>query len=304
MEKQLAIMGHQTRGKEVIEILQMLGGEKTTYGGESIYNIYYLENSKDIISEYYLKTYLTDLAFEVFTLEEFLEKYPYKVGDKVISTYYSDYGNIVKMAWDSNNCCMKYNVKLENSGFIARFKWFTHNEIKLMDDIDSETCEMMCEDALSKICRIFISDKDYQDKVELCLGDEYEMVVENGRTFLQKKKFKYPTTYYECCKVLDTDCTAILRPGYKYRELEIFQRILICRDAYWKIAGEEMGLGKSWEPDWTKSDYKFCTINMKNKIVCDDSYYISKFLAFPTAEMRDGFFENFKDLINDCKEFL
>lgn len=29
-----------------------------------------------------------------------------------------------------------------------------------------------------------------------------------------------------------------------------------------------------------------------------------KALAFPTAEMRDTFYENFKDLIEQCKELL
>ena len=122
--------------------------------------------------------------------------------------------------------------------------------------------------------------------------------------FNHLQQSKYPKSYYECCKVLDTDCTAILRPGYKYRKFEKFQQLIICRDAYWKIAGDEMGLSKYWEPDWTKSDYKFCLVNMKNKIVYDDSYYISKFLAFPTEEMRDAFYKNFKDLIERCKDLL
>ena len=30
----------------------------------------------------------------------------------------------------------------------------------------------------------------------------------------------------------------------------------------------------------------------------------NKILAFPTAEMRDAFFEDFKELIEQCKELL
>lgn len=297
MKKQLAIMGHQTRGKEVIDILQMLGGEKTPYGGESVYNIYYLDDSKNIITEYYLKTYVTDLAFEVFTLEEFLEKYPYKVGNKVTSTDYSGYGNIVKMHWDSNNCCMKYQVNLEDSGFIARFKWFNHNEI------------MMCEDVPNKICRIFISDKDYQDKVELCLGDEYEMVVENGKTFLQKKESKYPTTYEECCDVLK------IPKEERYIDIDVplsynnllykFTELLICRDAYWKIAGEQMWLYDSWEPNWTDNYETKHIINFyQNEINFTNGTNAQYILSFPTEEMRDAFYKNFEELINECKQLL
>jgi hypothetical protein len=53
----------------------------------------------------------------------------------------------------------------------------------------------VCLDKPNKICRIFISDKDYQDEVELCLGNDYEVVVEGGRTFIKKKELKYSTIY-------------------------------------------------------------------------------------------------------------
>ena len=33
-------------------------------------------------------------------------------------------------------------------------------------------------------------------------------------------------------------------------------------------------------------------------------YTDNKILAFPTEEMRDAFYENFKDLIEQCKELL
>ena len=77
-------------------------------------------------------------------------------------------------------------------------------------------------------------------------------------------------------------------------------KLLVCRDAYWKIAGEEMGLGKTWEPR---------DANDRNIIrrVGDEmrkGYNISCVLEFPTVEMRDAFYENFKDLIEQCKELL
>ena len=144
------------------------------------------------------------------------------------------------------------------------------------------------------------------------LPDGYEFQDKDGNVIntntikLVKKQPKYPKTFIEVLNFWhpDRQIEDDYQRYYKKDLIEKFQNLLYARDAYWKIAGEEMGLGKSWEPDWTKSDYKFCIINMKNKIVCDDSYYISKFLAFPTAEMRDAFYTNFKDLIEDCKEFL
>lgn len=150
---------------------------------------------------------------------------------------------------------------------------------------------------------IVFPNENYADKVELCLGDDYEIVVEDGRTFVQRKKPKYPKTYEECCKVLDTDCTAILRPGYKYREIENFQKLIFCRDAYWKIAGKEMGLDKPWKQDY--DDRCFIIANNNGNIHTYEYHGNNNvILAFPTVEMRDAFYENFKDLIEKCKELL
>jgi hypothetical protein len=93
--------------------------------------------------------------------------------------------------------------------------------------------------------------------------------------------------------------------GYKGYLIIRFQELLIARDAYWKIAGEEMGLDKPWEPDWTKpSEMKYCIVNSEGNITKWVQKTTNKILAFPSEEMRDAFYENFKDLIEECKEFL
>jgi hypothetical protein len=87
--------------------------------------------------------------------------------------------------------------------------------------------------------------------------------------------------------------------------LNNLNKLIICLDAYWKIAGEEMGLDNPWEPDWKHLNRKFyCIYNSKNNIVKNVTYGENKILAFPTEEMRDAFYENFKDLIESCKELL
>lgn len=74
-----------------------------------------------------------------------------------------------------------------------------------------------------------------------------------------------------------------------------FLRLKICLDAYWKLYG-------AWERG--SIDYVIC--NAGGKIILTDipnSAY-NHILTFPTAEMRDVFYENFKDLIEECKELL
>jgi hypothetical protein len=87
------------------------------------------------------------------------------------------------------------------------------------------------------------------------------------------------------------------------QQVNSLTRLLICKSAYWKIAGEEMGLGNPWEPDWGKSAcYTICCNT--NRIVFGIDKFRNAVLAFPTKEMRDAFYENFKELIEQCKVLL
>ena len=76
------------------------------------------------------------------------------------------------------------------------------------------------------------------------------------------------------------------------------QRLLICRDAYWKLAGD-------WRPDYfNTSQKKFAVRMFEDRILFEVYGAYNSILAFPTMEMRDIFYENFKDLIEACKELL
>ena len=140
---------------------------------------------------------------------------------------------------------------------------------------------------------------------------------EDGYFSWVKKKKEYPQTYEECCEILDVCSGEILRYGdltlsndYEfnlYILLENFRKLRICRDAYWKLYGEEMGLGKPWEPDYKNPDIDlYVIINIYNQV--EKAKYGYGFqhcvLTFPTEEMRDAFYENFKKEIEMCKELL
>jgi hypothetical protein len=113
-----------------------------------------------------------------------------------------------------------------------------------------------------------------------------------------KYEMIYPKTFLGCCDVLGIEGT-ISRgvKGHKSNLLDTFQKLLICLDAYWKIAGEEMGLDKPWKPDW--NDKKQDKHGFYNEI--KNTFINSKVFVFPTAKMRDVFYENFKKLIKECK---
>ena len=149
--------------------------------------------------------------------------------------------------------------------------------------------------------------------------DENGNVINATKIVLEKKKKEYPKTYEECCKIMQvarpfmwfnySEVNSISQGGDEYeRHMEntlcVLRRLLICRDAYWKLYGEEMGLGKPWEPDWSIYEHKFCLGTDKDKVIKECVTTGNRILAFPTAEMRDAFKENFDPDIEICKELL
>lgn len=131
-----------------------------------------------------------------------------------------------------------------------------------------------------------------------------ELIQENGKLFVVKKKLTYPKTYEECCKITEDIADSSLT-CFACKLLNDFQKLLLCRDAYWEIAGEQMGIGKPWEPNWDdENEYKYGLFRLRNIIYKDSTSIIPTLLIFPTKEMRDVFYENFKHLIEQCKELL
>lgn len=299
---QLAIQGHPTRGKEVIEILEMLGGKNIKYYiGTSTNYFYFIDNGNAIIGLYY--TIPTN--YTIFTLEEFLEKYPFKVGDKVKIYVQNDdidgicdieVAEITSMRWDSSRCKIAYKMKDINREFYKE-------EIKCKVDDNSNHTE------ITKISYLSINDEDYDDQIEINLGDNYEYKFEMNRLYIVKKKPKYPKTFIEVLNFRhpDRQLEDDYQRDYKKDLIEKFQDLLYARDVYWKIAGEEMGLGKPWNPDFTNNDEeRYGIYTVANKVEKDFCGVgdVNTVLTFPTEEMRNAFYENFKDLIEKCKELL
>ena len=308
---ELAINGHVTRGKEVIEILEMLGGiNKYNLRGDT--DEWFVLNGTQIQRTEYL------FDEKGFTLEEFLEKYPYKVGDKVKAWVngYCGVFNIQDITWDSIAKEVKYRIhdywhSVEN---LQPYKEETmeRGTNKAIFEGNAQSCDIMngiikeetMEDKGTLEQIDLTKELRKANNIEVILGD-YEFVLKNGKTYFVKKKPQYPKTYKECCDVLGLNTMDNDAQGYKEDLIIRFQELIIARDGYWKIAGEQMGLDKPWKPDWdNENEFKYSLYYFRNRIVYDYSLFSPTILAFPTEEMRDAFYENFKDLIESCKELL
>ena len=181
-----------------------------------------------------------------------------------------------------------------------------------------EMIEGLVEDEMSLDKAGRITDFEYEGLVYTLLDgyifkDENGNVINATKIVLEKKKKEYPKTYEECLKVLGIEGGRLMfnNSGITQYERDLYlkmnslSKLLICRDAYWKIAEEEMGLGKSWEPSWLDDDTKKYVITSTKVFETFGGLgYINCILTFPTKEMRDAFYENFKYLIEECKELL
>ena len=300
MGKILTIKGHESRGNEIIELLKMLGGKtrKTTAVDGSDVDYYFTIIDGYIDGIFYLDERLNFDIYTFFTLEDFLKENPFKVGDLVDRNI--DYVSCIidDMRWNSEKCCVEYHLNYLNG---SEYGWHVSDCLIKPENVDviiGTKIQSTGFMQMGKTASVIFNSENYEDEVELQLGD-YEIEVRDGKTYAVKKKPVYPKTYEECKEMLDENMY------YGFSVFKTLQNLIICRDAYWKIAGEEMGLGKTWKPDWKHLNRKFyCIYNSKNNIVKNVTYGENKILAFPTEEIRDAFYENFKDLIESCKELL
>ena len=165
-------------------------------------------------------------------------------------------------------------------------KWITDNAFQIGSISDETTPEEIKE-------------------LEIPEGYEFEKA-ENGKVILRRKKpelSEFPNTFSKCeleIGAIDLAKSPFLFYAKKGKEKAISSllKLIICRDAWWKLLG--------WNPDWDDTDdCKFGIGTYKNEIKKDMCVFqYNRILVFPTSDVRDKFFEVFKDYIEEAKEFL
>lgn len=152
-------------------------------------------------------------------------------------------------------------------------------------------------------------------KIVLPEGWEIDKV-ENGEIILKESKKELPKTWEECFKLLDSgefidNCSNIIRnnpancpanfnnynivPVGLGKPLLALCQLLVCREVY----------RGGWVPDWSdEKQAKHSIYIVKNKIVKDKRTTLQMVLSFQSAEIRDQFLENFRDLIEEAKELI
>lgn len=325
-------------GKECINVLESLGktNQYNLSGLEECYG-YSWDNSGYITYEQFL---LVTEDYVEMTIEEYKFLYPLKIGDIVKIHYGNNLSGVIEdMCWHQEDNKILYYVNkcgwygLEELSPVSKKDEFDTSMEVLMKEITNAESEYKSEpfaktDINSNIHQIdadrthlipIISSPKIKfdtNETELLLGDDYDIVNRNGKTFVVKIN-KYPKNFDACCDILNIDISRTIEhsleyPFYKEKteyendmllKLKYLRKLLICRDAYWKIAGEEMGLGKPWEP--AIQDSIWGITRSKDEVEKYSCHFgKTNLLEFPTVEMRDEFYENFKKEIENCKELL
>lgn len=306
---QLAIKGHKTRGNEVIALLEMLGGKnRVGLFGDQDSDSYWMA-CDDTIHCGYVKS---GSGYMILTLEEFEKKFPFKVGDEV-DCIMPGFGvcKIVCMRWTAENDEVSCLVQRETESELYSM-WVCAKDLRPYNPEPVETSP-------DKAKAPSLEGQDYSEGrcgYKIPEGFEFDKV-ENGEIILKPMKKELPKTYEECCEVLgiselpymvytwnrneDVEVVLLEPQVTLLQQLEKLRRIITCRNAYWKLAD-----------DWSfkiggNSQEEVYAITIWGTGILKDFYHAlncNRILVFPTEEMRDAFYENFRDLINECKELL
>ena len=247
----LAIRGNKTRYREVIEILEMLGGKNGTHlkGNDARMN-YYIDEENCICT-----TLFKGLKYHCFTLEEFLEKFPYKVGDRVSPKGIQGYvGTILDMRWLNSMDSIEYGLnwdhtnknhkpilyyyptalqpykeqelmKDEKNEDIYEFHNFTGKILNLTDGAKYPRSVIYAE--LEKAGLQIIT----EEPIKIDIPEGYEFVgVNNKQVVFEKIDCQYPKTYEECCGILQLESKFLLSELTITEEITIKQFIQLKRD--------------------------------------------------------------------------
>lgn len=291
----IAFLGDNDHGDKIISTLESWGGSNHLKRDGKCQDVAYFINDNgeiDVIS-----------TNKLLTVYHYFLSWPYynsqchlKVGDSF--NYGGQDYDVDSILYNINKKCIVYKLKAFGFGV----EYITNDDLIQNEELPTEV-ESTGFMQMGKTVAVCFNKENYETEVELQLGD-YEIEVRDGKTYAVLKKPKYPTTYEECCKILDIRWEKNYAQGYKCGLISKFQELYVARNVYWKIAGEEMGLDKPWEPNWTTFESMPAIFRFRYNIVCDSVKNQHCLLVFPTEEMRDAFYENFKDLIEQCKELL
>ena len=128
----LAIKGNPSRGKDIAKLFTDLGAKEFAVELTEEKFLYYIAHDKKVISiPDQPKNIYRNLLFNVYTIEEFEAKFPFRVGDKVTyEVYYSleepckeVTSCINRMSWDTERSEVFYTIVTGTMRIACQLRW-------------------------------------------------------------------------------------------------------------------------------------------------------------------------------------
>ncbi len=288
----IAIQGHPTRGKEIIQILKSLGA--TSYGTYDTCShpewYWYINENGEITNDPKRSMY----GYKLYTLEKFEKEFPFKVGDKVTIIGLPDFPKVItQMVWD----CIEILYSFEG----LNNTWFGAKSLKKFEMKEERNITLTLDKA-----------KEWYKK-----GGELKEIALQAFTEKELTKIDLPKTWEEFCKnypvkrgecwLTDCDeinCTKWLEqdrllknwiPSKKSAKAHLAMiQLEQLRDCYRGLFVTVIGM-----PIWNISMYDgephiFQAIWGKNQ----------SFLSFQSREVAEKYLKNFKPLIEKAGDLI
>ena len=156
---------------------------------------------------------------------------------------------------------------------------------------------------------------DDMEQKEIIIPQGWEVdKVEGNKIILKESKKELPKTWEECIiKIKDLECidrnscidTATFSDDVASKHINDIPiglgkpmlalcQLLVCREVY----------RQGWKPNWEDNKIKYCIEQVENCITEETYTLTARVLSFQSAEIRDEFLKNFRDLIEEAKELI
>lgn len=295
----IAIQGHPTRGHEVIQILENLGGKNDcplTGTDKDFYYYIYNDSRKGIRCHYC--NYVSKC--KKYTLDEFKKEFPFKIGDRIISATTNYIGTITNL--EEGGC---YYIKYDNGNLTCAFG----QNLKLykeMERIVTLTLDKAKEwykkgGELKEIALQAFSEKELSP-----LPRNWDEFCENNPIQDHEAFINYANGDITICKECAGSGLGVWkRTPEKDRCKCVSQKSAEAHLAMMQLEQLRNCWWDDWKPDWLEGNVqKYVIQKWRDRISIETTYVTHSFLSFPTYEMAKEFLECFRDLIEIAGDLI
>ena len=288
----IAIQGHPTRGKEVIQILESLGGKNGYDQSGSNEHFVYFINSIGLIYSVTQPTCSNERR--IYTLEEFEKEFPFKVGDEVTIIGLPDFPKVItQMTWDCDEILYLFEG-LNNT-------WFGTKSLKKFEMKEERNITL----TLDKAKEWYKKGGELRE-IALQAFTEKELTVlpRSWEEFCEKYPVKDREAHFDSMSsIIIQKGDATVRASIRDRNICPSQKSAIAHLAMIQLEQLRNCWWNGWEPEYNCGT-KYIIKWDKDDLIVATSGRIRAFLIFPTREMAEEFLKCFRDLIEKAGDLI